>query len=233
MKTLKPLLAFPLILALTLSARGQTSVSRDIYIDAGEKVTRNVHSVSGDIVIGKRAKVHESVSTVSGDIEIGPKAEVGEVESVSGDIDVAKGAETGSITSVSGDLHLYGSNRARGFLKTVSGDITAEGGSRIEGSIYTVSGDIELDDTKGLENIETVSGDIDLYNGTVIAGDIIIKRKKNINQLPMGRLEIVIDLNSVVKGSIKVLEEDTNVQVHLSNGGKVEGMVINAEVIKH
>ena len=233
MKTIKPLLSLPLILALTLTAEGQTSVSKDLYIDSGAAVSRNVHSVSGDVFIGKNTKIEGSVTTVSGDIEIGPKAEVGNVESVSGDIDFAKGVETNAVSSVSGDLHFYGANRIRGILKTVSGDITAENGAKCDASIITVSGDIELDDTEVREYIQTVSGDIDLYNGTIVAGDIIINRKKGLNPLPMSRLDVVIDLNSIVRGSIKVLEDDTNVRVHLSNGGKVEGEIINAEVIEH
>lgn len=232
MKTMKSLLSISLILALSLPAFAQSSISKDLYIDAGEKSDRKVHSVSGDVVIGKRARIQESVSTVSGDIEIGAKAEVGPVETVSGDIDLAKGAEAASVESVSGDIHLYGSNRIHGKLKTVSGDITAESGSKIDGLIITVSGDIELDDSRVQDNLQTVSGDIDLYNGSVVNGDIIINRKRSGN-FPMGRLEVVIDLNSVVRGSIRVLEEDTNVKVHLSNGGKVEGQIINAEVIEH
>jgi len=78
----------------------------------------------------------------------------------------------------------------------------------------------------------TVSGDISLFNGSVIDGDIIIKRKFNPGQFTMGKMKVIIDLNSVVEGSIRVTEPDTNVIVILSNGGKVKGDIINAEVRK-
>ncbi len=221
-----------ILTGLMASAYGQSSISNDIHIDSGEKVVRKVSSVSGDISIGKKAKVESTITTVSGDVEIGAKARVENIKVVSGDISIAKGARVETLVTVSGDVHLYGENDVKGSLETVSGDINCESGSSIDEGLTTVSGDIELDDTFLKGDMVTVSGDISLFNGTVINGDIIIKRKLSTSQFNMGKLKVIIDLNSIVKGSVRVTEPNTNVIVYLSNGGKVEGEVINAEVRK-
>lgn len=219
-----------LLFSLIVNLSAQTSVSKDIRIANGEKIDRKVSSVSGDITIGQKARVRASVSTVSGDIEIGAKARIEDIGSVSGDLSIAKGAQTYSLETVSGDIHLYGENEVEGTIKTVSGDVVGESGSKIKENIITVSGDIELDDTSLDGDITTVSGDISLFNGTYVSGDIIIKRKNSPMQHVTGTMKVIIDLNSVVHGSIKVSEPDTNVIVILSNGGKVDGDIVNAEV---
>lgn len=217
---------------LMASVSGQSSVSSDIHIESGKKTLKKVSSVSGDISVGKKARIESLITTVSGDVEIGAKAQVENIRVVSGDISVAKGARTASLVTVSGDVHLYGENEVNGSLETVSGDVNCESGSSIDEWLKTVSGDIELDDTFLKGDMTTVSGDISLFNGTVINGDIIIKRKSSPLHSSMGKLKVIIDLNSIVKGSVRVTEPNTNVIVYLSNGGKVEGDVINAEVRK-
>lgn len=232
MHNYKSLTGITLVFLLVFSLEAQSTVSKDIYLEAGEKTNRKVSSVSGDITIGQKVEIANDVSTVSGDIEIGPRSKVEDVETVSGDIAVAKGAQVGKLESVSGDIELYGNNRVDGRIKTVSGDVNAQTGSDIHSDIETVSGDIEMDDTRVRGDLATTSGDISLFNGTFVDGSIFIHRKKNPMQMKMGKLEITVDLNSVVKGSIIVDEDDTNVVVYLSNGGKVEGEVVNAKLIR-
>ncbi len=219
-----------LLLGLSSGLFAQSSISRDVHIVKGEKSKRGISTVSGDIVIGNNAEVKAAITTVSGDIIIGAKAEVEHVKAVSGDILIGKSARTESLISVSGDIVLYERSDIQGSIKTVSGDIVCATGSDIQGDLNTVSGDIELDDARLRNDLQTVSGDIALFNGSIIEGDIIISRKSNHIGHEMSRLKVVIDMNSVVKGSIKVKEPDTNVIVYLTNGGKVRGEIINAEI---
>jgi len=95
-----------------------------------------------------------------------------------------------------------------------------------------VSGDTELDDSRLRGSLSTVSGDISLFNGSMIDGDIVINRKPDGVLYHDGKLKIIIDMNSVVKGSILVKEPESNVIVYLANGGKVQGEIVNAEVRK-
>ena len=230
MKTITKQIVYMMTLVTGISLMGQSSVSRDIILSAGEVSERGISTVSGDITIGKGARVKESTSTVSGDVEAAVKSQIQSVNTVSGDISIGKNATCTSLETVSGDVTLYDGCQVKGTIETVSGDVKANGGCDIFEDISSVSGDIELDDVRLRGNITNVSGDISLYNGSVVEGDIIINRKYELLNGPQSRVKIVIDMNSVVKGSIRVKEKDTNVVVYLSNGGKVRGEIINAEI---
>ncbi len=232
MKAITKILTVILLSGFSTGLSAQTTVSQDIYIVKGAESRRAISTVSGDISIGSVANIKSNISTVSGDIEIGAKAKVEQVATVSGDISVGKGARTHSLETVSGDIHLYSRSDVLGSIETVSGDLICDTGCDIRKGMITVSGDIELDDTRLRGNLKTVSGDISLFNGAVIDGDIIISRKRNFMSGTMGKLEVIIDMNSIVKGNIRVEESETNVMVYLTNGGQVKGEIINAEVRK-
>jgi DUF4097 and DUF4098 domain-containing protein YvlB len=230
MKTISKSVIITSLIGLSMMLHGQSSVSRDINLEAGKTSERGISSVSGDVTIGKNARVLEAIETVSGDIEIAVKARVQNINSVSGDISLGKQVKSKGIETVSGDIQLYGGVDVDGSVETVSGDIMGHGDCSVRQDITTVSGDIELDNGRIHGDIITVSGDIALFNGTVVEGDIIIKRKKEFMSGAYSKLKVIVDMNSLVKGSIRVKEEDTNVVVILSNGGKVRGEIINAEV---
>ena len=232
MKSRAFITAVLILLVLSSFAYAQSSVSKDIHIAKGKKSSRNVSTVSGDIFVGNGAMVKGDVSAVSGDISIGSKATVQNIEVVSGDISVGKGAKTKNLETVSGDIHLYEKSEVDGSIETVSGDVNCDSGSDIGEYIGTVSGDVELDDSRLRGSLKTVSGDISLFNGSMIDGDIIINRKPDVVLYHNGKLKIIIDMNSVVKGSILVKEPDSNVIVYLANGGEVKGEIVNAEVRK-
>ena len=221
-----------ILIGLSSLAYAQSSVSKDIHIAKGKKSSRNVSTVSGDIFVGNGAHVKGDVSAVSGDISIGSKASVENIEVVSGDISIGKSAKTRNLETVSGDIHLYEKSDVDGSIESVSGDVNCDSGSDIVESIETVSGDIELDDSRLRGFLKTVSGDISLFNGSMIDGDIIINRKPDVVLFHDGKLKIIIDMNSVVKGSILVKEPNSNVIVYLANGGKVQGEIVDAEVRK-
>ena len=221
-----------ILLSLSSIGNAQSSVSKDIHIAKGKKSSRNISTVSGDIFVGNGAMVRGNVSAVSGDISIGSKASVENIEVVSGDISIGKGAKAINLETVSGDIHLYEKSDVGGSIETVSGDIKCDSGSDVVKNIETVSGDVELDDARLRGFLKTVSGDISLFNGSMIDGDIIIDRKPDFVIYHDSKLKIIIDMNSVVKGSILVKEPDSNVIVYLANGGKVQGEIVNAEVRK-
>jgi len=230
MKTKSFISFLSILIGLSSYAFAQNSVSSDIHIAKDKKVSRDVSTVSGDISVGNGARINANVSAVSGDIKIGSKATVENVDVVSGDISIGKAARTNSLETVSGDIHLYEKSKVAGSIETVSGDIKSDSGSETEEHMKTVSGDVELDDARLRGSLNTVSGDISLFNGSILDGDIIISRQTNSAFRHNGELKIIIDMNSVVRGSILVKEPNSNVVVYLSNGGKVKGKIKNAEV---
>lgn len=232
MKTRTLITVITLLIGLSSYGIAQNSVSDDIHIPKDKKVSRNVSTVSGDIYIGNGARINGSISAVSGDIEIGSQAVTRSVEVVSGDISVGKGASTASLETVSGDVRLYENSQVEGYIETVSGDVNCDSGVDAREYIKTVSGDIELDDTRLRGDLITVSGDISLFNGTMVDGDILIgKNHGSIVKIPPTQ-KIIIDMNSVVRGSIIVEKPHNKVIVYLVNGGKVKGEIVNAEVRK-
>ncbi|NQV30500.1 MAG: DUF4097 family beta strand repeat protein [Candidatus Marinimicrobia bacterium] len=232
MKSRQVVIAFSILAGLSSGLLAQTTISSDIHIVKGKKHSKAVSTVSGDILVGKGAELSASISTVSGDVEIGSAAHVGNISAVSGDISVGKGASTAGIETVSGDINIYEKCAIRGSIATVSGDVNCDSGTKMDNNIKTVSGDIELDDAILKGNIETVTGDISLFNGSTVAGDIIVNRQSDFVLFHDGVLKIIIDMHSVVNGSILVNEKDSNVVVYLANGGKVKGEIVNAEVRK-
>lgn len=232
MRTVKKNITALLCLGLSLGLFAQSSVSRDIVIEAGKVSDRGISTVSGDITVGKSARIKGNIESVSGNIEVAVKSKVKHVSSVSGDIAIGKNVSCENLETVSGDIDLYEGCQVEGGIETVSGNITGRGGCDIFENIESVSGDVEFDDVRLRGDIETVSGDISLFNGSIVEGDIIINRKPEFFSRNLSKLEIVIDMNSLVKGSIRVEEKDANVFVYLKNGGKVRGEIINAEVVE-
>ena len=77
----------------------------------------------------------------------------------------------------------------------------------------------------------TYNGDIELLRRSVVQGDIIVKRSKG-NSHRRRRLKIEIAEESVVEGNLIVKDKYMDVKVILSEGGKVNGRIRNAEVIE-
>ena len=81
------------------------------------------------------------------------------------------------------------------------------------------------------EDLTTYNGNIELLENTVVSGDVIVKEKHGSNS-DYHELKIEID-KSVVEGDLINKDPDTQVQVFLSNGGKVKGRIINAKVMEN
>jgi len=83
-------------------------------------------------------------------------------------------------------------------------------------------------------SLETVNGDVSLRDGATVGGDIVV-RKTHGNGHDRGdwdTLKIMIEDGSVVRGNVIVEDPDRPVEVHLRNGGRVQGRVENARVIR-
>lgn len=118
-----------------------------------------------------------------------------------------------------------------GDVNSVNGSIRCDSGVYIKGSIGTINGEIELDKTEVRHDITTINGNITLNDSSCVSGDIIVKGKRGHSDSTR-RLKITIKDNSVVEGDIIGRDEDIDVAVYLTNGGKVLASVEGAEVIK-
>jgi len=84
-------------------------------------------------------------------------------------------------------------------------------------------------------NVETVNGDISLREGTTVGGDVIVRETHGSHRgdrEDWEPLKIMIEGGSVVRGNVIVEDSDRRVEVHLRDGGRVQGRVQNAKVIQ-
>jgi len=107
--------------------------------------------------------------------------------------------------------------------------VDVDKGSSIKGDISTVNGKIRLIGAHVSQNIQTFNGDIRLLEASELEGDIIIKDTRGKNK---DRLIIEILDASVVKGNIRVEDEERRVTVYKSNDSKIMGKVFNAELVE-
>ncbi len=221
------------VLIMACVATPDSKINKTIQVSNGETRNEDLSTVNGSVIIGARAKVHGDASTVNGRVEVGKRAEVEDVSSVNGNIAIGEEAEVGEVSVVNGSIEMEREGRAAGEVSTVNGSIRCSAGVKIRGEVSTVNGSIELDNTHVEEDLSTVNGDISLYNATIIQGNLIVDRERRGRWSGKIRpLTIRVDGDSVIKGNIEVKGSDPQVTVVLSNGGKVRGDVINAEVIQ-
>jgi len=189
------------------------SVNKTIRIDDGETVRRSLNSVNGNVIIGDDCVIRDDCRSVNGRVEIGRNSETRDLESVNGQVEIAKNVK------INGDV------------SCINGSVTCDNGVKIDGEIYSINGSIDISKTEVEDNIETYNGNITLRSESIVHGDIIIKRNKGKSDRRR-QLKIRIMQDSVVEGDIIVRDKRIDVDVYLSRGGKVNGKIENAEVIR-
>ncbi|MCK5058552.1 MAG: hypothetical protein KAT34_17995 [Candidatus Aminicenantes bacterium] len=208
------------------------SVNKSIYIDDGETVNHGQRTVNGSIYIGSNCKVKGSCSTVNGKIKVGGNSEVRALKTVNMGITIGENSYVdGDVSTVNGSILCRAGVKIDGDASTINGGVTCETGVKINGDASTINGKIDLKKTVVKEDIKTHNGNITLTEGSIVYGDIIVKRSTNFTRR-LRRLKIRIADGSVVKGDIINRDKDMDVKVYLSNGGSVMGRVERAEVIK-
>lgn len=189
-----------------------TSINRSIQISDGEMRRGSVNSINGRIRIGKDCNIRGACRSINGHISIGEKSKVRDVQVVNGNIDLDE------------DVCV------RDDVQSVNGSVECKAGVVVDGKIQTINGEVDLNSTLVRRDITTYNGNIYVENNSVVKGDIVIKGKRG--KSPRKRiLKIYIGGDSVVEGNIYVRDDRCKVKVILSNGGRVEGKVKNAEVV--
>lgn len=174
------------------------------------------------------------VSKVNGGVRIEAENQVGNVSSVNGGVDLQRGASAYAIETVNGGIDLdddvtitkaetvNGGIRVghdvtvNGSLVTVNGGIRTESGTVIESQVHTVNGKIQLHNTRVGTDVQTSNGDIELRDGSVVGGDLIVRGRRPwldrffsfYNNPP----EIYIDSSSSVLGDIHLYRK-VNLQI--------------------
>ncbi|HXV77141.1 MAG TPA: hypothetical protein VD788_12560 [Candidatus Polarisedimenticolaceae bacterium] len=198
---------------LALSLACNVSVNGPIHVADGETRENGLATVNGSLTVGRDCRIAGACSVVNGEIEIGEGSSVGGLNAVNGPIRV------GPRVTVDGDVD------------SVNGPISLASGTIVGGEVSTINGPIELDGTTVGEHVRTVNGDLQLSRSSVVKGNVVIERK--IGGVRADRpLTVLIDTGSVVEGDLIVEDPDLPVKVYLRHGGRVNGEIRNAEVVR-
>lgn len=201
-------------------------------------------SVNKSLTVGTGTQVKD-VETVNGSIEIESKSSAEQVETVNGSIDVGDDVSVESLATVNGSIRAGTGLKVSADVETVNGRIEVGVGSAVQGSVSTVNGRVQLEQSSVGKNVETVNGGLSFNNariggnvelvngradvlaGTIVAGDLIVRKPKgnwgwgSKSKPPV----VVIGAGSEIGGRILVENAEAKLYVHDSaRVGAVEGV---------
>ncbi len=211
-----------LVLAVAVPAQAG-SVNKSVKIAAGSE-SGGESSVNGSISVGEGAIVTGDLSTVNGRIRVDSNARVEDVSTVNGGLRIDSGVTADDLGTVNGSIQVAENVTINGEIEAVNGGIGVGKGSKVRHSVSNVNGEIELVAAQVGGDLSTVSGDIELSDGAVVKGDIVVEKTggwhwggKN-SRIP----RIVIGPGSRVHGNIRVERE---VELFISETAEVGGVV--------
>ncbi len=210
-----------LFMLLSVPAFG-ASINKSIKIDAGEEAG-GATSVNGSISVGADAVVTGNLKTVNGTIRVDAGAQIEKASTVNGGIRISENVRSENLSTVNGSVKIGAGASVDGDVAAVNGRITLERGAIVNDGIGNVNGQIELSGATVGGDVETVSGDIELADQSVVRGDIIVEKPsgwgwgKDKRRKP----RIVIGPGSRVEGEIHVERE---VELYISDSAEVGGV---------
>ena len=210
-----------LVMLMSVPAFG-ASVNKSVKIGAGEE-SDGASTVNGSITVGTDAVVTGGVGTVNGSIRVDDGAKIEGAETVNGSIRLGDNVESESLVTVNGTIALGESSKVRGDIEAVNGRISLASGAVVEDSVENVNGRIEMAAAEVGGNVSTVSGDVELREGAVVNGDLVVRKPggwswgKSKNRKP----RVVIGPGSKVLGTIELEHE---VELFISETAEVGGV---------
>ena len=210
-----------LVLLMAVPALG-ASVNKSVKIEAGGE-SSGASSVNGSITIGENARVTGDAETVNGSIRIDSGASVQDASTVNGGVSLAKGVQADNLSTVNGSIKLAELVTVAGEVETVNGRINVEKGSTVANSVSNVNGKIALTGAEIGGDVSTFSGDIDVVDGSVVKGDIIVEKPSNwgFGKSKSRKPRVVIGPGSTVKGNIDL---EHKVDLFISETADVGGV---------
>jgi DUF4097 and DUF4098 domain-containing protein YvlB len=188
------------------------TINKSITIEDGSTVQGSRNTINGNIFVGSDCNIQGSCRSINGVIRVGDHSQVKDLRSINGDITMERGVIV------------------RGDVESINGSISCNTGGKIRGTLTAINGPIHLENTSVERHVKTTNGDIELLDNSIVQGDIIVKRSKG-RKNRRHRLRIEIAQGSVVEGDIIVKDRRLDVRVILIEDGKVNGKIINAQVV--
>lgn len=204
----------------------ESSVNKSITVGDGTEV-RDLDTVNGSIRVGDNSSA-EDVETVNGAIRFGKNARADSVETVNGRIEAGDGfVASGSLETVNGTIRLGSGASVQGSVETVNGGIELTQAD-VRQNVKMVNGSMEVRASHVGGNVQTTNGGIELTDGTVVDGDVLIKKPRSGWGFSWGKKKgptVVIGANVEVKGRILVENEYTKLYIDpTAKVGGIEGI---------
>lgn len=183
----------------------------------------DISLVNGRIEIGADCQVKGEISNVNGTIEVGRASRVLDISNVNGRISLADSVEVdGNIASVNGRIELGTDSRVSGEVESVNGRISAANGAVIEGRLSSVNGRIEMQAARAAQLV-THNSNIRLDSGTVIEGELRVRKSQGINFNAGTPPKVIIGRNVTVNGPL-TFEREVELYVHeTATVGEIDG----------
>ena len=215
-------------IAATIVAPGtsEDSVNKSLTVGSNTQV-KNVETVNGSIQLENQSTAEE-VETVNGSIQVGENVSVSTLETVNGSIVTGSGLKvSGDVETVNGRIEIGGGSTVQGSVSTVNGRVTLEQVT-VTGDAETVNGGLQLQGSRIGGNAEMVNGRIELVDGSIVAGDLIVRKPKG-NNWNWGKQPkppvVIVGEGSEVRGKLLIENDRTRLFVHENARiGTVEGV---------
>ncbi len=210
-----------LFLLMALPALG-ASVNKSVKIEANTEAS-GASSVNGSISVGENAVVTGNVKTVNGTIRVDEGATIEKASTVNGGVRIAENVKSESLSTVNGSIKVGPKAAVAGEINAVNGRITIEGGGTVSKDVGNVNGQIDLSDAEVGGNLKTVNGDINMADGSIVKGDLIVEKNSGWgwSTSKSRKPRIVIGPGSRVEGKIILKRE---VELYISDSAKVGGV---------
>jgi len=194
--------------------------------DASAQGLDNIRKVNSAVNVGADDRVG-NISSVNGSISLQRGSSAQEISTVNGGIKIEDDTSLVSAETVNGGIRIGEEVRVEEKVSTVNGGIRTGRGTDIGGKLTTVNGTIRLSQTNVSNDVQTTSGDIEIRNGSVIEGDVIVRKNSNWWKRVFGsnrrnRPEIDIDSDSIVRGDIHLYQE---VNLDIEPGAQVGNII--------
>ena len=211
-----------LVLMMSVPALG-ASINKSVKIAAGEE-SGGATSVNGSITVGADATVTGNLKTVNGSIRIDDGASIEEAATVNGGVRLAARVRAESLTTVNGSINVGENGDIWDEVGAVNGRISLGKGTRVADDVGNVNGQIGLAGAEVGGNVTTVNGDIELSDGAVVKGDVVVEKPSNWSwgKEKSRKPRIVIGPGSRVDGEIRL---DRKVELFISESAEVGGVI--------
>ena len=222
-----------LIMLMSVSAYGAT-INKSVKIEAGSE-SSGASSVNGSITVGENAVVTGGINTVNGAIRVDAGAKIESASTVNGSVKIAANVQAGDLSTVNGSVRVGKSAIVDGEVEAVNGRITLEPGSTVANNVSNVNGQIDVTGAEIGGDVSTVSGDINIVEGSVVKGDVIVEKPSNWgwSKSKTRKPRVVVGPGATVEGVINLEREVELFVSTTANVGGVSGVMSMDDAVRY